>query len=135
MKENDGSGMDPCQELVEGLLFGGLVILVPVYIGETPEKRLVSEVLCHLQVLCAVFSLRRSVIVRHLLPGHLGKKRGVVVHLFLERGKIRDRRHIGMMIGMVPHRMSLRHHPLGNLRRALQKMSHHKESGRRLVLF
>ena len=33
MKENDGSGMDPCQELVEGLLFGGLVILVPVYIG------------------------------------------------------------------------------------------------------
>lgn len=27
------------------------------------------------------------------------------------------------------------HHPLGNLRRALQKMSHHKESGRRLVLF
>ena len=105
------------------------------WVASAAVRSVIAELFCHLEILRAVFSLRRSVIVRHLLPGHLGKKRGVVVHLFLERGKIRDRRHIGMMIGMVPHRMSLRHHPLGNLRRALQKMSHHKESGRRLVLF
>ena len=135
VQQHNRPRMNPSQQLFKRLLLRRLCIDIPVHIGKTPEKSVIAELFCHLEILRAVFSLRRSVIVRHLLPGHLGKKRGVVVHLFLERGKIRDRRHIGMMIGMVPHRMSLRHHPLGNLRRALQKMSHHKESGRRLVLF
>ena len=48
--------MDPCQELVEGLLFGGLVILVPVYIGEAPEEGFVAEILCHLEIGLAVYA-------------------------------------------------------------------------------
>ena len=70
MKENDGSGMDSCQELVEGLLFGGLVILVPVYIGEAPEESFVAEILCHLKIGLAVYALRGPVIARHLLAGN-----------------------------------------------------------------
>ena len=70
MKKNDSTRMDAFQELVEGLLFGGLVILVPVYIGEAPEEGLIAEVLCHLKIGLAVNALRRPVVACHLLAGN-----------------------------------------------------------------
>ena len=36
---------------------------------------------------------------------------------------------------MIPHRVALLHHALYHVRSGLQKMSHHKESARRIVLF
>ena len=82
MKQDDGTGMNASGQLFESLLVGRLLILVPVYIGEPPEKRLLSEVLCHLQVLCAVFSLRRPVKFHHFLAGGFLIKCGDSVQFF-----------------------------------------------------
>ena len=84
MKQNDGAGMNASGQLFESLIVGWLLILVSVYIGKTPEKRLVSKVLCHLQILCAVFSLRRPVKFHHFLAGGFLIKCGDSVQFFGE---------------------------------------------------
>ena len=38
MKQNDGAGMNASGQLFESLIVGWLLILVPVYIGKTPEN-------------------------------------------------------------------------------------------------
>ena len=47
MEENDGSGMDPPQQLFKGLLSGWLLILIPVHIRETPEIGAIPQLLSH----------------------------------------------------------------------------------------
>lgn len=44
MKQDDGTGMNASGQLFESLLVGRLLILVPVYIGKTPEKSLIAEI-------------------------------------------------------------------------------------------
>lgn len=85
MKQDDGTGMNASGQLFESLLVGRLLILVPVYIGKTPEKSLIAEIFCHLQVLRAVFSLRRPVKFHHFLAGGLLVKSGNTVQLFRRR--------------------------------------------------
>ena len=98
--------MNASGQLFESLLVGWLLILVPVYIGETPEKRMVSEVLCHLQVLCAVFSLRRAVKFHHFLAGGLLIKSGDSVQFFGEGFLRGDFGHIRVRPGVVSDDMA-----------------------------
>ena len=69
VQKDDRAGVDARQKLGKCFFFGWLLILHPVHIGETPEKGLVAELLCHLQVRFTVFALRRTVIFFHCLPG------------------------------------------------------------------
>ena len=43
MKEYNGAGVDSAQQFFEGFLFGGLLVLIPVYIGKTPEKMCIRD--------------------------------------------------------------------------------------------
>lgn len=67
MEEDDGAGMDASQKFFECFLFGRLFILVPVYIGEAPEKCAVSHVFCHLQIGFTVFSLGRTAFYKQFI--------------------------------------------------------------------
>ena len=74
MKEYDGAGVDASQKFFEGFLFGRLFILVPVYIGEAPEKCAVSHVFCHLQIGFTILSLGRTIVFFNGLSGGLSKQ-------------------------------------------------------------
>ena len=63
--------MDAAQKFFKGLFFRGLFVFIPVHIGQAPEKGLISHILCHLQVVFAVFSLRRTVVSLHFLASGL----------------------------------------------------------------
>ena len=71
MKEYDRAGMDSSQQLIERLFGGGLIILIPVHVGQAPEEGMVAHILCHLKIIGTVFSLRRTVVSYHILPGDL----------------------------------------------------------------
>ena len=127
MKQNDGAGMNASGQLFESLLVGWLLILVPVYIGETPEKRMVSEVLCHLQVLCAVFSLRRAVKFHHFLAGGLLIKCGDAVQFFGEGFLRGDFGHIRVRPGVVSDDMAFCRHAFDKIRLIGEKIADDKE--------
>ena len=61
MEQHDGPIVDAGDEFGEGLLRRGLVIHVPVHIGQAPEHGAVAQGLGLAQILLAVFSLRRAV--------------------------------------------------------------------------
>ena len=60
--------VDPCEKLIEGFLSGWLFILIPVYVGKTPEEGFIPQFLCHGQICCTVNSLRRPVEFRQDSP-------------------------------------------------------------------
>ena len=135
VEQHNGAGVDAGQQLVIGLFRRGLLVGVPVHIGQAPENRLVSQCLGLFQIAFAEFPLGRAVIFFHLFPGdflvfflHGGK-------FFPETVQIGDLGHIRVIIGVVAHNMPFVHHPLHQLRRGLQKISHHKKGGFGIVLF
>ena len=48
VEKNQCSGMNPVQQFFKSFFFGRLLILIPVYIGETPEKAFIAKFFCHL---------------------------------------------------------------------------------------
>ncbi len=76
MEQHDGTVVDTGQKLGIGLLRRGLVIHIPVHIGQAPEHGAVAQGLGLAQILLAVFSLRRAV-----EPGE-GLAGGLLVQLF-----------------------------------------------------
>ena len=68
VQKHDGTGMDAAEKLFECFFLCRLLILIPVHIGETPEEGLIAEILCHLKIHFAVFSLGRPVVFPHGLP-------------------------------------------------------------------
>lgn len=71
VKQDDCAGMDTGGQLLHGLLMRRLFVLVPVYIGETPEKGVVAEFIRHSQIGLTVQSLRRAIEAAHFLTGDL----------------------------------------------------------------
>ena len=65
MQKHDGTRMDAAEKFFERFLLCGLLILIPVHIGETPEEGLIAESFCHLKIRFAVFSLGRPVVSPH----------------------------------------------------------------------
>lgn len=61
-----GTRMYTGYQFFECLLFGGLLILNPVNICQTPEKSMISQFTGHLKIFTTVFSLRRAVEFYHL---------------------------------------------------------------------
>ena len=84
MEQNDSSGMNPSEEFGESFFFGWLVILIPVYIGETPEETFVTKFFCHLKISFTVFSLRRPIVFGHILSGYVFIGSFYIVQFFLE---------------------------------------------------
>ena len=63
VEQHHSARVDAGQELVEGLLMGGLVILLPVHVGQAPEEGAIAQIFGHLQILFAVNALGRPVIL------------------------------------------------------------------------
>ena len=134
MKQDDGTGMNASGQLFESLLVGRLLILVPVYIGKTPEKSLIAEIFCHLQVLRAVFSLRRPVKFHHFLAGGLLVKSGNTVQLFGEGFLRGNFGHIRVRPGVVSDDMAFCRHAFDKIRLVGEKIADNKESRGCLML-
>ena len=79
MQQHHCAGVGPRQQLGEGLLPGGLGIVVPVHVGKAPENRPVAQLLRHAQVFLTVYSLRRAVVFGHVLTGGVIDIHGVSV--------------------------------------------------------
>ena len=71
VKQDNGAGVNAGQQLFEGLIFGGLLIFIPVHVGKAPEEGLISHITGHLQVAFTVLALGRPVIFFHGLAGGL----------------------------------------------------------------
>ena len=84
MEQYDGAGVDPGQELIQGLFPGGLIVLDPVYMGQAPEEGVIAKLLSHFQVVGTVFSLGRTVISGQRLSGDLPESLFHVLQFFLE---------------------------------------------------
>ena len=57
MEKDDSARMDAAEKLLKGFFFGGLVILIPVHIGQAPENGLIAQFLGLFQIAFAVFPL------------------------------------------------------------------------------
>ena len=119
--------MHPPRQFGKRFLVAGLVVLIPVHIGQAPEYRVIPHLLRHPQVLHIAFALRRTIIRRQLRAGNLRKKRRHVIQLFAECLLIGDRGHIRMMVRMITDRMAFLYHALHHLGRRLQKMPYHEK--------
>ena len=112
MQQYDSAGMNTGGQLFKRLCVGWLLIHIPVYIGQAPEKGLVAQIAGLFQILLAVFPLGRTVKFHHILAG------GFLVQLFQGFQFLPKSRLIGnfghnrMMKGMVAYRVALRRHPL-----------------------
>ncbi len=121
--------MHPPRQLGKRLLVAGLVVLIPIHIGQAPEYRVITQFLRHPQVLHIAFTLRRTIIRRQLRTGNLQKKRRYVIQLFAECLLIGNSGHIRMMVSMIADRMTFLYHALHQLGRRLQKMPYHEKCG------
>ena len=101
MQQHDGAVVDAGQQLVKGLLSGGLVVGVPVDVGKAPEHGFVAERLCHFKVALAELALWRPVDFLHLLTRHLFIERFKVGELFFKRGFVCNAAHVGVGVGVV----------------------------------
>ncbi len=57
MQEHDGTRMDTGQQFIKGLLAGGLLVGIPVYISQAPKNGGVAHFAGHLQIAFTVFPL------------------------------------------------------------------------------
>ncbi len=88
MEQHNGTGMDTTAKLLKGLLMAGLGILVPVHIGQAPEKGGIPHVLGHLQVGSAVFPLGRPVVHGQFSARDFPEFVPHGIHLLLEGGLV-----------------------------------------------
>ena len=135
MEQNDSSGMNPSEEFGESFFFGWLVILIPVYIGETPEETFVTKFFCHLKIGFTVFSLRRPIVFGHILSGYVFIGSFYIVQFFLEIFYRRNTGHVGVMPGMVSHGVSFFRYPFDQFRFGVNVGSYNEKSGFYLMLF
>lgn len=127
--------MNAAGQLFKSFLMGRLLILIPVYIGETPEKGLISEIFCHLQIVCTVFSLWRTVKRNHFLTGDLLVECGDAVQ-FLGKGCLcGNPGHIRVRPGMISDNMTLSCHAFDEIRLIGEKIADNKEGCGSLMLF
>ena len=134
MEQHDSPVVDPGDELGEGLLRRGLVIGVPVHVGEAPKHRPIAQGLGLPEVLHAVLALGRAVKPAHLPAGGLPVQHLQRGQLLGEGLLLRDGGHVRVVVGVVAHDMALRRHPPDHLRGGLHHMPHHEESRRGAVL-
>ena len=127
--------MNAAKELLKGLLVTGLLILVPVYICQTPEKGVVSEISGHTKVGFAVFSLGRPIEPLHALSGNLLIEILQRTELLGEGFLCGDFGHVRVMEGMVPHRVTFGCHAPDQIRAGIQIIADQKEGGRNLMFF
>ena len=97
MEQNDSSGMNPSKKFRESFFFGGLVILIPVYVSKAPEETFVTEFFCHLKVGFTVFSLMRPIVFGHILSGYVFIGSFYIFQFFLEIFYRRNMGHVGVM--------------------------------------
>ena len=135
MQQNNRPVMHARQELGKRLLLCRLVVYIPVHIGKAPEIGTVAELLRHLQILLAVFALRRTVEPRHRLTDRFFVSLLDRRHFRLKRRHIADLGHVVMMIGVVADQMPLLRHAAQKLRRRLDIMPHHKKCRWGVMLF
>ena len=95
--------VDPCEKLIEGFLSGWLFILIPVYVGKTPEEGFIPQFLCHGQICCTVNSLRRPVEFRHGFSGRFFIQIFHALQLFPEIIQRRNPGHIRVREGMISY--------------------------------
>ena len=134
MEQDDGAGMNPAQKFVKGFFRGGLVILIPVHICQTPEKGLISELLCHLQIFFVVFSLRGTVEFRHFLSGHIAIGVFYIYKFFFEGIHGCNLGHIRVVPGVVSHSVTFFHHSFYQFRFRIYVCSNYKKCGGYAVL-
>ena len=77
--------MNPVEQLIESLLFCRLIVLIPVYICQAPEKSLISQLFRHLEIFFIIFALRRPVVSGHFLSGRLAESVFYCYHFFFKR--------------------------------------------------
>ena len=135
MQKDDRAGVDARQKLGKCFFFGWLLILHPVHIGETPEKGLVAELLCHLQVRFTVFALRWTVIFFHCLPGD-----GLVEcfqgsQLLFKCCFVGNAGHIGMVIRVVGDGVTLCDHLFYQFRTGFEIVADDEKGCRDMVFF
>lgn len=84
MEQDDGAGVDAGEEFGEGFLLGRLLLLNPVYVGETPEEGGVAKFLGHGKVGGAVDAAGRAVEFYHGFSGKFLVESFHLAQLFLE---------------------------------------------------
>ena len=133
MQQYDGSGMYAGQEFVKSFFMSRLRILLPVNVGKTPEKGVVSQALCHFQILGTVNSLWGTIVFYHVSTGDFLIQSFYSGKFFLEIFKRRNFRHIRMTESMVPYCVSFFCHTLDQIRIVTDKIADYEESRRNLV--
>ena len=135
MEQNDGPAVDAGEELAKCLLGRGLVVCVPVHIGQAPEDSLIAQGLGLLQIFQVIFALGRAVI-----PGH-GPACGLLVELrqavqlLLKGGLVGDGGHVRVVEGVVAHDVPLLSHAADYVGGSLDHIAHHEKGGGGAVLF
>ena len=135
MEEDDSARMNAAQQFVKGLFLCGLIVLVPVYVGEAPEEGVVAKSLCHFQVFHIVLPLGRTVKFCHLLSCDLFIAIFHTLQLFPEGFQGGNPGHIGVSGGVVGYRVSLFHHPADQIRVLRDEVSHYKKCSGSFMLF
>ena len=135
MQQDDRAVMCAGQQLAHGLVTGGLIVHIPVHIGQAPENGVIPHILSHLEIGLAVFSLRRPVNFHHIFSRYLFVLRFKGFQLLLKRRLVGYFGHVRMGIRMVAHRMTLRHHAFHQIRAGLDVVAHQKKRGRHLMFF
>ena len=102
--------VDPCEKLIEGFLSGWLFILIPVYVGKTPEEGFIPQFLCHGQICCTVNSLRRPVEFRHGFSGRFFIQIFHALQLFPEIIQGRNPGHIRVSESMISYNVPFLNH-------------------------
>jgi len=135
VQEYDSAWVDSSDKFAECLLFCGLLILIPVYIGKTPEKSLISQFLRHFLLAFTVFALGWTIELGHGLSGSFCVEVFQLLKLLGEGVYGGYFRHIRMMVGVITHSVAFLDHSFHQIRAGGDEISNHKESGRGIVLF
>lgn len=110
----------------------GLLIVVPVGVGEGPEHRRQPQPRAVLERLLGERALRRAEQFAHRVSGVFGVQRFQVGDFLFKRFK-RHIRHILVRIGMVAHQMPLLVHPLDERGVGFDEIGQNKEGPRHLL--
>ena len=63
---------------------GGLGILLPVYVGKTPEEGLIAKIFCHAKIFRAVNAPGRTIVAWHFFAGGLSIQFFYLYQFFLK---------------------------------------------------
>ena len=134
MQQHHRAGVGPRQQLGEGLLPGGLGIVVPVHVGKAPENRPVAQSLRHAQVFLTVYPLRRAVVFGHVLTGGVLVQRLQVLQFLCECRLFGNFAHVVVVHGVVAHDMPFLRHSAHQIGVFLDVVAHEKKGRLDVVL-